>query len=1581
MFDGALLRKTVCLTTVFSFAFANLPGTAHAYGYRLIPESFEEMYALAQNGRVEALRSSINRGLNIDVMNSNGDTGLCVAARRHDFYTYNAFRAAGANPRHPCTQNISDYENFIHSSRAVSVTSTPRAAYSTIGHEEYRVSPNIWWWIGGAALIGGGVALAVGGGGGGGSSSNSGSSGGGGDDPTEDYNSLGAIVGSNGTISSSVSGSSSNNSTYYDVKNSKTEQISKVDLNSDILENTKYLDVVLNAKNSGKYTNTIDTVLKIGDGVVGMSAVKNSYVNNFGFINIDSYNASIGMIASEGSTATNHGRGIISSGSSGEELNNNGIALNFSGYDTSNTLIGMYADTKSTIQNYGDIKGTAIKSSQEKQTDDSNTNIGEEKVSATNGALIGMEAMIVNDGKDLNKDTIRVTNESSGKINLSAGDSGTTDETIKVSLTGMGSFLDNGFMNGSKDIKRAENIVMRNMGNITLGYTGNYIPSSDSSLRKGTGGIVGMRADANTTAYNHNSINLYLDEYSEGSSSIDVSAGMQSLHGGNLYNNKDAYINIVTSAGNARKNYGMLSVEGAGNVSELYTDSKQNISNSGNISIQASNSFGMASFNGGILKNSGNIVLGKPETTTLYQKNIGMYGYGKSKETTMENTGIIDIYSHDSVAMQNDFAGGTSIYNKGTINIYESATNSYVFGGAYSEAHNSKIINYYANSTGTPSSEGTKINPFANYSISIGNSAISTSGKSILDESSSTTSSTTERIYNDKDSTINIEGSSFISAMYVEKNESEEKTQGKAYNNGTININDNSNKSATNSIGMYLGENSINNANITNNGIINTNSKFSAAMASSSSENASVINTGTISTNKTFSLGIYSKDFTNIQNSGTLNINGDYSVGIYTTGNTGSSTIFNDANINVGTKDIAAEYSYGIYADGNSWHNITNNGIINTYTKERGIAIYSAAENNTDDKANYVSNKGTINVFNSDSYGIYVENDIYVTNKENAFINLGTIENSVSNSYGIYSAFIAEDFDYEPKGEIINNGDINIYSSKNNPSYGIYSGSALVKNRGHINVINGIAISGSNMEFINEANCSVSANNANAISGINKTTNFGNISATNGNGIFATNPKQIINNGDITITEDGNGIYVIVSSVEDEVEIINNGTINVDTGYAIYIVKNYELNKEESQEGDIKIITYTDNTTVEAGGADVKYTGACEPHCINGEVVYESTTASTSSVSMSLLSSDNNVEDIVFSNNNSLSDKKIDNPQVAQFLAENYSAQKGDDVFSTLKSATNSTQFNGYVNKELGFNMIPNLTEQSLETEKTVNSELNENLISPTNKNSRHQVNVLTYKNKVDAKHNISGYKDKVIAAYGFTDKAINDKFRLGFALSAIRLDSDFDDNSSRYNNLLEVSAPVIFNNSNLSMLFKPKAGFALGRYRRTAVNKTYKAKTKEFYYGFDSSVRNRFNLDYVLLEPNVGFNFTGLYNDNIKESNNGLKIKDSNTISAPAYLGLDIKKEFIFNGFNSLSLIAGGKYYHEFGEKDTRRATFDNMIGYYDITSNRLQRNYGLLSLKTVYSYKELTVSASANAPLKQKHNLYYMFNLGYNF
>lgn len=2530
-------RKTVGIVTIFSFGTAIMPWPAHAYSYRLTPVSFNEMYSMAENGEVESLREAVHRGLNIDVMNYNGDTGLCVAARRHDAYTYNSFRAAGANPRHPCTQTIYDYESFVNNSRAVSVTATPREAYGKMGKEKYRIAP-IWWWIGGTAVVGGLLLLLLGGGGGGG----------GGDDtpqkePSEDYNSLGAVAGTSGTIISKANGESLSltersleNSKYRDIKNENDEKITKIDLKSDALKNTEFTNVVLKAENKGVYTNNTDVVIKAGSGVIGMNAVKEAAVNNYGYINVTGYNSGIGMVASEGSFAYNHGKGIVNSDSG--KLGNNGISLNFSGYDSIDTLVGMYADTKSTLQNYGDIKGTAVLASEDPTKKDENggSSSGQEAVksSASTGTLIGMEAMIINTGKNLNKDVIKISNEVPGRIDLSAGDSGNSSGEIKVSLIGMGSFLDYGFMNDSKNINRAEKVRMDNYGRIVLGYTGNYTADA-TALRKGTGGIVGMRAEANTTAENAKGGNIIinLDEYSTGSSNVDVSAGMQSIHGGNLINAGD--ISITTSAGNLRRNYGMFSVDGSGTVSGLYTDLNQKLENSGNINIQAGNSFGMASLNGGTLTNSGYITMGKADTTTYYDKNIAMYGYGKTKETSLENLGTIDIYSHNSVAMQNDFAGGTSIYNKGTVNIHDSATDSYVFGGAYSEAHNSNIINYEATTAGTASSASEdNYDPFKNYTLSIGNSILSSKSRSALgydSEISPVTTSSTEKIFNDKNSVINMKGSSYIAAMTVDTDSSSTgaasdsgKVQGKAYNNGTIRISDSGYRNATNTVGMYLKSGTLSSALIENNGLIDTDSAFSAAMASESTEKAPMINNGTITANGKQSLGMYYTGVSKISNTGSITVKGNESIAVLGRGSGAESEIENTGTVTVkadGTSE--AEKSYGIYID-SGLAEINNRGLIDIYTKTAGAAVYNKSGSSAE-SAVKINNYNIINVNGNDTWAVYNSGYALTLNETGAVINVGKAEKPVSGSYGIYyagensgggetsssggsiinrgtinlygdgvtksyaiysggSAEITDEGDINLNGEnstaiyagggkainkktinithdknnglegsgsvqlvndtnavinvgseensvsnssgmaygidnkdtsggvLENNGVINLYSKENgnsravllaaagtfnnnksvisyndnssavyasaaaiinnkenaeitvygsgvhavegtgdngltvtndgkitagtegtetsgnygisaetaasfknnkeitvygDNSYGIYAkkgtsaenkgtitldgagstavyggelttvansgdiklsgtsakgihttgsgtvtnskniilekagngngiytegegtventsdgviqlGSASVSenagngiyakkstsvtNNGKITVSNGngilsegdnasvkntkeitllqggdnsgISAKGKDAEVENSGNISVSnsegygsarnnsgiytekaksvtnsgnitvygnysygingstaetvnnegkiyvngrenrygiytssteasvtitnsksggiyiedtdqqsvrsgnygiysdnlsstienygnlvvgdgngiyikkgeitnnngiyvtrgdgiivsdsgtitndvqgvisseegdaivattatevinngeitakltgmaitnsssvqnfnkisadrivsgeaavvsagdiSNNekakitvsvsgnavktetnvtnstgatistksgtaviakgdvtnalsatissesgravenassltnsgtirsgkgsavynvktvtnskegtisangkaieradsvtntgghitastdsvynyaidgtgnsnsgtitvanseggeitgsgyairgflsSNVTNGVNSKitvssgdavvyvgnnstiNNSGTISGTatygvqsdglgstfansqsgklqidgngaavygfetvsnegditingngdginggrnitnngtitvngNGRGIYSEDPRNITNNGKITVTGSGTGIYAEVpDGVSDQFSITNgaNGVINVQSGkgmyieipkaaskvnitnagqinvngdYAIFIKKNYALNASSVTEGEgdeqTTTITYTDNTNVDPGTLQYPtqwFIDCVGDHCINGEQVVLGGENNPSGAKVSLFAASDpsllrNIKlvnsgkisvsgDVDFGseeegsavvsvgkngtyeadsfsgtvkadaeivkggfetsyvNENSFIGKndglkvvsdsylfdaklmsnengglnvvmtmspfeeKVQNSRIAGFLSENYKEQRGETVFDILKGASDKTEFDGYLNKELGFAFVPDLARQSLDIEKTAGAELNSELTAPAAEKIRRKVNIMTYKNETDQKHEITGYKDKVTAAYGFADKAFG-KLRLGIGLTALRSDSDFDDDSTRYNNMLEVSAPAVFRSGSNSALFKPKAGFARGHYRRSAVNTSYKAKTKEYYYGFDTEVRHSTDLKTVVLEPNAGFNLTGLYTDDIKESRGGLRIKDNNTLSALVYAGMDLKKEFVFNRDNSLSFIAGGKYFHEAGDRYSADVTVGDMLGTYDIRDGRLQRNYGLISLKAVYGYKTLSVSASANAPLEQKRKPYFMLNMGYKF
>ena len=168
------------------FYFTSVTNPAFAYISRLSPQHFNAMYNLAARGNLSALSSAQSRGLNIDAVNEDGDTGLCVAVKRRNATAYNSFRSLGANPAHPCTQRIPYYRDFV-SSRAVQSGATWYDNGYTPPNTPRIGKPSITTWLVGAILVGGGIAIAAGGGGGGGGGSDeSGSSGGGDDNPGGD---------------------------------------------------------------------------------------------------------------------------------------------------------------------------------------------------------------------------------------------------------------------------------------------------------------------------------------------------------------------------------------------------------------------------------------------------------------------------------------------------------------------------------------------------------------------------------------------------------------------------------------------------------------------------------------------------------------------------------------------------------------------------------------------------------------------------------------------------------------------------------------------------------------------------------------------------------------------------------------------------------------------------------------------------------------------------------------------------------------------------------------------------------------------------------------------------------------------------------------------------------------------------------------------------------------------------------------------------------------------------------------------------------------------------------------------------
>ncbi len=561
--------KTLLLATT-AFSMISVPA-ANAY---LSPLSFNEMYAHASRGNLTVLNNAILRGMNINAVNGDGDTGICVAIRRGDHIAYESFRNTGAHTRPRCLNNINakQYKKFMADHRPYEL------AYRKEGS-------SIWWWIGGAAAVGG-IALAAGGGGGGGGS----------DplpvpapeDPTFHSNKgLGYVVATSDpsepetTPYEPVMISAEDKTTEVNRESMQLSNNAKmwvynpdtfgydtlllsdlIDFDKDINSYTKYIRVGMRAYNDSVVINDTEQTISAGSGTVGLDALLNSSASNLGTIEISAPNGSIGMVASDYSEAGNTGT----------------ISMEFTGKDTADSLIGMYADTNSSLTNAGTISG---------------------KADTARGRVTGMQTRLTSYYADFVNKAVN-----SGKIELS----GSSDNAGGMSLWGMSSWLDRAFIDGDKSAAKLDKATLTNKGDISLTFSlqpsdeeGAVDPEAPLTLAAGNGGIVGMHADANTTATNNGNITIAVT----GDAGETLSAGMQAVRGGSIVNGSGKNI-TVSAEGSA---YGMMAISGS-NGGKNFTDVESAVDNRGSITVTAGDTaYGIYSTVKGDVKNSGKITI------------------------------------------------------------------------------------------------------------------------------------------------------------------------------------------------------------------------------------------------------------------------------------------------------------------------------------------------------------------------------------------------------------------------------------------------------------------------------------------------------------------------------------------------------------------------------------------------------------------------------------------------------------------------------------------------------------------------------------------------------------------------------------------------------------------------------------------------------------------------------------------------------------------------------------------------------------------------------------------------------------
>ncbi|MCM1324845.1 MAG: autotransporter outer membrane beta-barrel domain-containing protein [Acetobacter sp.] len=1162
-FRTDIMFSTVCVAAVMAV------GNVFAMGGRLSPQDFNKMYFLAQHGKVGILREAVNRGLNIDAVNPNGDTGLCIAIKRKDHVAYNTFRMSGANPRHQCTYRIyRDYQAFLEEGKVAKTE-------QIVGNEESlyaREGKSSWlpWLLGGAALGGGVWALSSGGGG---SKSQV--------DQTiiTNFPEYGLTKFIDNYYKLVSEGVTANTYTLDGTNPNAANVVDKIAFLPNMLDNAAYLRAYVKVVNGATFNNLSSGHIKLGDAAVGVAAYGvSSQAYNNGVIDVDARNGAIGMAASNGAVILNN-----------PDNGDGKIDIVFKGGKEGDAVIGMYADTASKAVNYGTINGTSSKTP---VTDGSSGSIdigdnlvGDDditEVTSTNsGAILGMAVFDFYTGMDNASKTVSAENY--GDINLSAGYNSAKD--VSVNLVGMGSYIDDRFLNGVSNPAFAEQMRLNNYGDISLKYDGIY-KVSDTALKLGDGGLIGMRADASTQAVNRGNIDILLTS-TEMSNNTDVAAGMLSVHGAELINGTKNFlydgqtdttggtIRITNEAKSGGVSYGMLAAKGDGTQTKLYQWKAPKLYNYGLIDMLTSNAYAMASFAGGEAVNNGVINLGVELGQSYYTNNYGLYAAGGtvSEEVLLKNNGIINIYSEQSTALYNAFNGSVSLQNNGHIYISNKATNSKVFGGNFSEAINNGDVFY-------------KVGNSENFTYPAGNSSDVGYNEQVspvvsVMQASSNDDTTKQYIVNNgtitlgaKRSEVDYGGTYGTAAIQVSK-------QGSAENNNSIMLDMYDKDTVQLNVGMWLDSTTTAESYINNNGSIVVDAVNSTGMRNDSQNGAQATNSGEILLNGEFSHGmsvtqtngtIFNGRYNSITPS-VIRVKGNGSVGMY---------VENGAAYNYGLISLNGDNTTAIQLSGESaslvepgeithldgLDNVTyfwmHNGATREFIYKNPVTVNGYTLAKATQKGNaYFSRGSTAYVSGSNSHLLVAEDSGAVYNKGLVYAEDGT--------KAIVSKEGGEAYNY---GQIdVESGSVGMYGENNDTYIGTSAGSLItvkdgtgisaedfaeVKIEGNINVNKGIGIylaDGSISAYTLGTNDGVimatgeDSIGAKVVDGAVFVNETGNISAASGAyGIYST--SRVTNNGNIGVSKDSIGIYAAGGEVQ------NTGTIQVSGGsaYGVYNV-------------------------------------------------------------------------------------------------------------------------------------------------------------------------------------------------------------------------------------------------------------------------------------------------------------------------------------------------------------------------------------------------------------------------------------------
>ena len=344
------------------------------------------------------------------------------------------------------------------------------------------------------------------------------------------------------------------------------------------------------------------------------------------------------------------------------------------------------------------------------------------------------------------------------------------------------------------------------------------------------------------------------------------------------------------------------------------------------------------------------------------------------------------------------------------------------------------------------------------------------------------------------------------------------------------------------------------------------------------------------------------------------------------------------------------------------------------------------------------------------------------------------------------------------------------------------------------------------------------------------------------------------------------------------------------------------------------------------------------------------------------------------------------NASVAQYLENNYTANNLQEMYHEINTATGNLNNNATIAADqLGYNMLPNFAEENFTTLKSLNRNIANQILTPTNEVNRVVAGADYINLETKNKGILSGYDLNATSAYTFGDKRLDNKNRLGLGIDFTNISTDYDRAGDRRLNIITLFMPYTHKfTNNLQLASILSFGYGDGKYDR---GNDRESDMTDIFYGFTNELRYTIDMNgFAELEPALMLNAIGYTEDGFEEddSNTALLSKKTHNHSVEAGAGLFLKKKIALTRYSRLGFKIGGIYYRELSDPyDEITLRHRGGAGWYKVNdyAHIYDKDRAILEAAMDYEYKRFSIYAKYNYLVQRDNPSMIDVGLKYNF